>query len=53
MSKKASPAAIGAFVVAAALMTPGGDPLTLMMLASPMYLLYELSILSIRYILRR
>lgn len=40
-------------VVAAALMTPGGDPLTLMMLATPMYLLYELSILSIRYILRR
>ena len=40
-------------VVAAALMTPGGDPLTLMMLATPMYLLYELSILSIRDILRR
>jgi sec-independent protein translocase protein TatC len=40
-------------VVAAALLTPGGDPLTLMMLATPMYLLYELSILSIRYILRR
>ncbi|MCP3998670.1 MAG: twin-arginine translocase subunit TatC [bacterium] len=40
-------------VVAAALMTPGGDPLTLMMLATPMYLLYELSILAIRYILRR
>ncbi|MDJ0663553.1 MAG: twin-arginine translocase subunit TatC [Acidimicrobiia bacterium] len=40
-------------VFAAALMTPGGDPLTLMMLATPMYLLYELSILSIRYILRR
>jgi sec-independent protein translocase protein TatC len=40
-------------VVAAALMTPGGDPLTLMMLATPMYLLYELSILSIRFILKR
>jgi sec-independent protein translocase protein TatC len=40
-------------VVAAALMTPGGDPLTLLLLASPMYLLYELSILSIRYILKR
>lgn len=40
-------------VVAAALLTPGGDPLTLMMLATPMYLLYELSILSIRYVLRR
>ena len=40
-------------VVAAALMTPGGDPLTLLMLATPMYLLYELSILSIRFILRK
>ncbi len=40
-------------VVSAALMTPGGDPLTLMMLATPMYLLYELSIVSIRYILKR
>ncbi len=40
-------------VVSAALMTPGGDPLSLAMLATPMYLLYELAILSIRYILRR
>lgn len=40
-------------LVAAALMTPGGDPLTLALLATPMYLLYELSILSIRYILKR
>jgi sec-independent protein translocase protein TatC len=40
-------------VVAAALMTPGGDPLTLALLATPMYVLYELSILSIRYILKR
>jgi sec-independent protein translocase protein TatC len=40
-------------VVAAALMTPGGDPLTLALLATPMYFLYELSILSIRFILKR
>ena len=40
-------------VVAAALMTPGGDPLTLLMLSTPMYLLYELAILSIRLILKR
>ena len=40
-------------VVAAALMTPGGDPMTLMLLSTPMYLLYELSILSIRFILKR
>lgn len=40
-------------VVAAALLTPGGDPLTLALLSTPMYLLYELSILSIRYVLKR
>ena len=40
-------------IVAAALMTPGGDPLTLLMLSTPMYLLYELAILSIRFILKR
>lgn len=40
-------------VVAAALMTPGGDPLTLLLLATPMYLLYELAILAIRFILKR
>lgn len=40
-------------VVAAALMTPGGDPITLLMLSTPMYLLYEMSILSIRFILKR
>lgn len=40
-------------VVAAALMTPGGDPLTLLLLATPMYLLYEMAILAIRFILKR
>jgi len=40
-------------VVTAALMTPGGDPITLLMLSTPMYLLYEMSILSIRFILKR
>jgi len=40
-------------VVAAALMTPGGDPLTLALLATPMYILYELAILSIRFILKK
>jgi sec-independent protein translocase protein TatC len=34
-----------AIVVAAALITPSGDPITLMVLAVPMYLLYEVSIL--------
>jgi sec-independent protein translocase protein TatC len=37
-------AAIG-IVIAAALITPSGDPITLMVLAVPMYLLYEVSIL--------
>jgi sec-independent protein translocase protein TatC len=32
-------------VIAAALITPSGDPITLMVLAVPMYLLYEVSIL--------
>ena len=40
-------------VVAAALMTPGGDPLTLLLLSTPMYLLYELAIAAIRLILKR
>ncbi len=40
-------------VVAAALMTPGGDPLTLALLATPMYILYELAILAIRFILKK
>lgn len=40
-------------VIAAALMTPGGDPLTLLLLSTPMYLLYELAIAAIRLILKR
>lgn len=45
--------AVTIVVIVAALMTPGGDPLTLLMLSAPMYLLYEATILSIRFILRR
>lgn len=40
-------------VIAAALMTPGGDPLTLLLLSTPMYLLYEMAILAIRFILKK
>lgn len=40
-------------LVSAAIITPSGDPLTLMMLAGPLYVLYELSILAIRFLLRR
>lgn len=45
--------AIIIILVAAAVITPSGDPLTLLMLAVPLYILYELSILAIRFILRR
>ena len=45
--------AIIIMLVAAAVITPSGDPLTLLMLAVPLYILYELSILAIRFILRR
>lgn len=40
-------------LMAAAVITPSGDPMTLLMLAGPLYLLFELSILSIRFILRK
>ena len=40
-------------VIFAAVVTPSGDPLTLMMLAVPMYILYELTILAVRFILRK
>ena len=40
-------------VVAAAVITPSGDPLTLMLLAVPLYVLFELSILTIRIFLKR
>lgn len=40
-------------VVFAAVITPSGDPLTLMLLAVPMYVLYEASILAVRFILKK
>ena len=45
--------AIVIILVGAALITPSGDPLTLMMLALPLYLFYEAAILAIRFILRK
>jgi sec-independent protein translocase protein TatC len=45
--------AVVIILVAAAVITPSGDPMTLLMLAVPLYLLYELSILAIRFILRK
>jgi sec-independent protein translocase protein TatC len=40
-------------LIAAAIITPSGDPMTLMLLSVPLYVLYELTILAIRFILRR
>jgi len=40
-------------VVAAAFITPSGDPLTMLLLAVPLYVLYEVTILAIRFILKR
>ena len=40
-------------VIFAAVITPSGDPLTLMLLAVPMYVFYELAILAVRFILKK
>ncbi len=40
-------------MVSAALITPSGDPLTLMLLSVPLYAMYELTILAIRFILKK
>lgn len=45
--------AVLVIVVAAAFITPSGDPLTLLLLSVPLYLLYEITILAIRFILKR
>lgn len=45
--------AIVIILVGAALITPSGDPLTLMMLSMPLYIFYEAAILAIRLILRK
>jgi sec-independent protein translocase protein TatC len=40
-------------VVIGAVVTPSGDPLTLLLLSVPLYLLYEITIWVIRFVLRR
>ena len=45
--------AVVIILVVAAFITPTGDPLTLLMLSVPMYLLYEVTILAVRFGLRR
>ena len=39
--------------LAPASLTPCGDPLTMLLLAVPLYVLYEVTILAIRFILKR
>jgi sec-independent protein translocase protein TatC len=45
--------AVVAIVIAAAVITPTGDPYNLLLLAIPMYLLYELGILLARFVPQR
>ena len=40
-------------LLAAALITPSGDPLTLMLLSVPLYVMFEATILAIRFILKK
>ncbi len=40
-------------LLAAALITPAGDPLTLMLLSLPLYAMFEITILLIRFILKK
>jgi sec-independent protein translocase protein TatC len=45
--------AVVAIVVGAAILTPSGDPLTLTLLSAPLYAMYELTILAVKYILKK
>lgn len=45
--------AITSIVVIGAVITPSGDPLTLLLLSTPLYILYEITILAIRFILKK
>ena len=45
--------AVVVILIVAAVITPSGDPLTLLMLATPMYVFYELTILAVRFLLKR
>lgn len=45
--------AIFVIVIAAAIITPGGDPNTLLLLAGPMYILFELGLFLMRYFERK
>lgn len=45
--------AVTSIVVIGAVITPSGDPLTLLLLSTPLYILYEITILAIRFILKK
>jgi len=45
--------ALTAIIVGSALLTPGGDPLTLLLLSVPLYVLYEVTILAVRFVLKK
>lgn len=45
--------AVLTIVTVGAVVTPSGDPLTLILLSVPLYLLYELTILAVRLVLKR
>ena len=44
---------LGLIVVIGAVITPSGDPLTLLLLSAPLYVLYEITILAIRLLLKK
>jgi sec-independent protein translocase protein TatC len=45
--------AVLVIVIAAAVITPTGDPITLAAMTIPLYLLYELTLLAVKYLLRK
>jgi sec-independent protein translocase protein TatC len=51
--KKQRRVAIVAIVALAAIVTPSQDPYTLLLLAAPLYLLYEATIVVLRVVKRR
>jgi sec-independent protein translocase protein TatC len=45
--------AVLVIVIAAAVITPTGDPITLAAMTIPLYLLYEVTLLAVKYLLRK
>jgi len=51
--KKGRRWAVLIIVVVGAILTPTGDPLTLLLLSTPLYLLYEITIWLVRFVLKK